>query len=313
MNRASLEEQMLAYPIFHLTGGTASQQKQFVKRLLVVLDRCLLYSGVVVKAFPNRFELSEMVRQYDLVIVDGPVNFPMHKIHIGCGGHNKDEDLVWPGGDDTALDVFLEQLLSKLGEINARVPVWACILIGGKSSRMGQPKHLLESVDGNGSWLEAAVELVTPLTDGVVVSGKGDIPQSLDGVQRIPDIPGVAGPLTGILSAMRWQPDVSWLLLACDMPLVTKKALEWLLDGYRPGCWGRIPRLPDADYCEPLLAWYSIRTAHLFEEQLLCGNLRIGSIAKHLKVDNPIIPDSLRTAWQNINTPEQLQLMKSDP
>jgi hypothetical protein len=46
---------------------------------------------------------------------------------------------------------------------------------------------------------------------------------------------------------------------------------------------------------------------HLFEEQLYAGNLRIGEAAASSRMEHPIIPENLRYAWGNINTPEQLQ------
>ena len=35
-------------------------------------------------------------------------------------------------------------------------PVWGCVLIGGRSRRMGRPKHLIEA--GGCSWLERTVQ-----------------------------------------------------------------------------------------------------------------------------------------------------------
>ena len=65
-------------------------------------------------------------------------------------------------------------------------------------------------------------------------------------------------------------------------------------------------------YCEPLFAWYDIYAAQLFEEQALHGNLRPGSVAGHEKVNNPEIPEFLQSAWENVNTPEQLHLVGKD-
>ncbi|MBZ0089284.1 MAG: NTP transferase domain-containing protein, partial [Thermoanaerobaculia bacterium] len=36
----------------------------------------------------------------------------------------------------------------------------------------------------------------------------------------VPDVPGVPGPLAGMLAALRTHPDVAWVLVACDLPLV---------------------------------------------------------------------------------------------
>ncbi|MFT5701220.1 MAG: molybdopterin-guanine dinucleotide biosynthesis protein A [Desulforhopalus sp.] len=305
MDKYFQEDGMLQFPIFHLIGGTQTLRNEFIEKLQKELDSCYLDVGFVRNSLPQRFELFSLVRRFDLVIVDGTVAFALHKIHLDSSNHVGVDDLVWGEAEKGSMDTLIEAMLAKLEHIARQVPVWACILIGGRSSRMGQPKHLLKR--GEESWLEHTVRLVGPHVEGLVVSGRGELPKTLDDTQRIPDIPGVAGPLTGVLSAMRWQPCVSWLVIACDMPFISDDALNWLLSGRRPGCWGRLPRLADAEFCEPLLAWYDGRGAHLLEEQLLSGNLRIGKIASHLKIDNPIIPETLCSAWQNVNTPEQLQ------
>lgn len=174
---------------------------------------------------------------------------------------------------------------------------------------MGRPKHLIADDTGK-TWLERIIDILTPLTDGIVASGAGAIPESLSGLSRLLDIPGVSGPLTGVLSAGRWLPQVSWLVTACDMPHVSTEAVEWLLSHRKPGCWGCVPRLMGADRTEPLFAWYDARACCLFERQALAGEMRISSIASHPKIVNPVIPEKLRYSWENVNTPEQLQQLK---
>lgn len=171
---------------------------------------------------------------------------------------------------------------------------------------MGRPKHLLVGRGGK-TWLENTLAILHPLLDGIVVSGGGLLPETVADTVRLPDIPGVAGPLTGILAAGRWQPLVSWLLVACDMPYVSTEAVTWLLAGRRAGCWGRVPRLAGQDRPEPLLAWYDFRAIQLFEAQVYTGSMRIGEVARHHRIDHPVLPESLRFAWENINTPGQLR------
>lgn len=185
-------------------------------------------------------------------------------------------------------------------------PICGCILIGGKSSRMGQPKHLITD-DYGITWLEHTVEILKPFVDEVVLSGDGALPASLTGLSRLVDIPGVVGPLTGILSAVRWLPQVSWLVIACDMPHISAEALEWLLSHRQLGYWGYVPRMIETSHFEPLFALYDPGAAALFERQALSGEMRMRSIARHPKIMNPVIPESLRYGWGNINTPEQLQ------
>ena len=196
---------------------------------------------------------------------------------------------------------IVDQLQIRLKEM----PVWACVLIGGKSSRMGRPKHLLPTPTGQ-SWLEKTLTTIQPLVDDLVISGAGTVPASLAGLRRIPDLPGLAGPLTGILAAMRWQPEVSWLLLACDLPDLSADALSWLLAERRPACWATIPHHAHTDRPEPLLAWYDPRCRQLFEQLKTAGIAKISTVVASGKVHQPVIPTKLRPAWRNVNRPEDL-------
>ncbi len=181
----------------------------------------------------------------------------------------------------------------------------ACLLIGGRSSRMGQPKHLIRGVTGQ-TWVEHTVELLNPYVDEVVLSGKGDVPESLSHLIRIADLPEVAGPLTGILAVMRWKPDCCWLLIACDMPNITTDALEWLLASRSSGSYGTVPRLAEDGFVEPLLALYEAQARSYFEELAESKIFRISRVAKRSAISTPVVPGPLADSWRNINTPEQL-------
>jgi molybdopterin-guanine dinucleotide biosynthesis protein A len=206
-------------------------------------------------------------------------------------------------GDDSSKLVSF--LLSWLQEKVYSIPVWACVLIGGQSSRMGRPKHLITGEDGR-TWLETTVERLEEAADQVVLSGKGDIPESLAHLPRMVDIVDVKGPLTGVLSAMRWNPLVSWLLAACDMPDIKRQGLSWLLSMRKPGVWGTVPCQQQNGYSEPLLAHYDFRSAHLLEKLLSRGCLRINQICKESKISTPSIPSELKNCWRNCNSPDDL-------
>lgn len=185
-------------------------------------------------------------------------------------------------------------------------PVWGCVLIGGRSSRMGRPKHLLEDQNGI-TWLERTVRLLRPFVADVVLSGKGEVPKSMNGLVRLSDVPDVAGPLSGILAAMRWRPAVSWLLVACDMPDISEDAVRWLLARRRPGVWGTVPRLREGGPVEPLLAHYDCRCLPFFEDLVRTGCLRISMVAAGAKVETPLVPERIRPSWRNVNTVEDLR------
>lgn len=195
--------------------------------------------------------------------------------------------------------------MKELASAQQEAPLSACLLIGGRSSRMGRPKHLIKGVNGK-TWVENTVHLLQPFTKEIVLSGRGDVPDSLEFLTRISDVPDVQGPLTGILAAMRWKPDSCWLLLACDMPNITREALEWLIASRSPESWGTVPRLKEDGFVEPLLALYEPQAKHYFEELCSSGILRISMVARRSRIATPVIPQSLCGAWSNINTPDEL-------
>jgi molybdopterin-guanine dinucleotide biosynthesis protein A len=296
------------FPVFQVSGGTERLRRKFVERLSADLERRSI-SGIFLKGEdcrnPNRYTLLTLARLHDLVIIDAGVDLPAQQIRIESYEKSGQDRFTWIG-DDSAMEECTSRLVEKMDNLVSHTPVWGCILIGGKSSRMGQPKHLIEDKN-NKTWLERTTDILRPLMDGLVVSGAGKLPEKLAGTVRLADIPGEVGPLTGILAACRWQPLVTWVFVACDMPNITPEAIHWLLSGRRAGCWGRVPRLEGRKHCEPLFAWYDFRAGQLFEEQHYAGNLRIGAVASHFKIDNPVIPESLHYGWQNINTPDQLK------
>ena len=170
---------------------------------------------------------------------------------------------------------------------------------------MGEPKHLL-SENGN-TWLETTAGLLGQVTEKVIISGEGTITDSLLNSVRLPDVEGVRGPMAGILSAMRWEPAVSWLVAACDLPNLSKDALQWLLSTRRPGVWASFPELKGSRRIEPLLAHYDFRSHHLMEELAAGGIFSPGSIAENSKVIKVCPPDRLSAAWLNVNTKSELK------
>jgi molybdopterin-guanine dinucleotide biosynthesis protein A len=303
-------ENFFHLPIFTLTGGREESRTYFVSCLMTELTARSLTAVFLRRGDgSNLCTLALLARRYDLVIVNRGIDAPEQPITLGKFSGSDLGEISWSLGGEEGWPRFVERLLGKLTEYGRCTPVWGCVLIGGRSSRMGSPKHLIKDERGK-TWLENVIETLRPLVDGIAVSGMGQLPEAVAETPRLPDIPGVVGPLTGIVAAGRWQPQVSWLLVACDMPHVSAEAVNWLLADRRPGCWGRVPRFAGNDRLEPLFAWYDFRSIHLFEEQLYTGNMRIGEAAGDIRIDHPIIPDSLCHSWKNINTPEELQVVE---
>jgi len=211
---------------------------------------------------------------------------------------------------------------------------------------MGTPKHLLRA--GERTFLEHVVAALEPCVSRLVLLGSGEVPDQCRHLTRLPDPPGLAGPLAGMLAAMRWNRDVAWLIAACDLPLVTSDAIAWLLEQRAPVRVAVLPRLwegeapgeplpregeapaepdvaagprtgrtgppratPEVDMStanvEPLLALYEPQARQLLEELAATGSHAPHRIASHESVFTPTPPAELALAWQNVNTPADLE------
>jgi molybdopterin-guanine dinucleotide biosynthesis protein A len=107
--------------------------------------------------------------------------------------------------------------------------VWGLVLAGGKSRRMGSDKALL--VQDGETQLSRAVALLAKHVDRVFVSTRAD--QAGDAergkYEQIVDRHEDMGPVAGILSAMDSNSQVSWLILACDLPNIDDATITYLL------------------------------------------------------------------------------------
>ena len=182
--------------------------------------------------------------------------------------------------------------------------VWGCVLIGGKSSRMGAPKHLILQ-DGK-TWIERTVALLQQILGRVIITGGGELPPALRSIPRVGDVPGLGGPLAGILAALRAYPQVSWLVVACDQPDICPEALCWLLGHRQAGVLAVLPDIAGTGRVEPLLAYYDRAILPVLEDMAAKGHRRMNRLQTVPGVITPAPPAHLHASWHNINTPDDL-------
>lgn len=106
--------------------------------------------------------------------------------------------------------------------------LYGLVLSGGKSTRMGKDKGLL-NYHGIPQ-RDYTYNLLDKVCDKTFVSiRKSQADEISKNFQFIIDEDEFKGPFNGIISAHRKYPKVAWLVLACDLPLMTRKALEELI------------------------------------------------------------------------------------
>lgn len=131
-------------------------------------------------------------------------------------------------------------------------PMKGLILTGGKSSRMGSDKSLL-NYHGE-TQVQHVTKQLSVVCDKVFVSVREKktelyFPQVED---KFLDI----GPMGGILSAMREDPEATWLVMACDLPFVTDETLKYLIDHRNPFRNATAFQSNEDEFPEPLCAIY---------------------------------------------------------
>ncbi|WP_405381621.1 NTP transferase domain-containing protein [Maribacter sp. LLG6340-A2] len=106
--------------------------------------------------------------------------------------------------------------------------LYGLVLSGGKSTRMGNDKGLIAYHDL--PQREHLYQLLNQFCDRTFLSVRsdqeGDIPKKFE---TIVDKNEYLGPYNGLLSAYETYPDVAWLVLACDLPLMDAAAVQELI------------------------------------------------------------------------------------
>jgi molybdopterin-guanine dinucleotide biosynthesis protein A len=182
-------------------------------------------------------------------------------------------------------------------------PLYGLVLAGGRSTRMQRDKAALEYAGR--SQLERAVELITPLVATVFVSVRPE--QSGESLRarfaQIIDSGEIEGPIAGILAAQARHPDVAWLVLACDLPLLERQTLEHLLRSRRPARQATAYRSTHDGLPEPLCAIYEPSSREALRAYIATGRdcprkFLINANAELLDQPEP-------GALDNVNTPSE--------
>lgn len=178
------------------------------------------------------------------------------------------------------------------------------VLAGGKSIRMGSDKGLTEWHGKPQRYYIA--DLLSEFCNEVYISCREEQVKELvaAGYRPLPDATTYAnnGPTGGILTAMEHKLDTAWLVIACDLPLLDKETIAYLVTNRNTKAIATTFESPFDGLPEPLItiwepAAYTI-LLHKLQEGFKCPRkVLINNPATILK---PPYPDALL----NANTPE---------
>lgn len=186
------------------------------------------------------------------------------------------------------------------------------VLSGGKSKRMGIDKGSIHY--HNKSQREHVYELLLPLCHEVFVSVNEQQIQSTLQLPYIQDVFIDKGPAGGILSAFEHNPNVAWLVVACDLPFVNRETISYLVHHRNPSktataFWNEEGELP-----EPLIAIWEPKAFPLLLQFVNDGFSCPRKFLIRSDVEMLSAPDA--SVFKNINTKreyeEVIQAMNKD-
>jgi molybdopterin-guanine dinucleotide biosynthesis protein A len=294
-------------------------------------------------ALPLEATLARLASDHDLLLVEGHKDTALPKFWLRAAGQPGAQNGDPHEGADGVLDgvknivgilpwnsdrltIFMDYIDRWLPKAWADRPLYCGLLIGGQSSRMGEPKQLLSF--GECTLAEIAVQALVfresngggPIPDHVdaaqnhatqgqtVVLGAGLLPHSLHALVRLPDAPGFGGPGAALIAAHRWAPEAAWIVAACDHPWLRPEHIQWLAQQRQPGRWAVIPRQSDGHPC-PTLALYEPQALAVLERQAQADgghNARAFALLALPGTLSPELPPEMAEGWSNVNTAEEL-------
>ncbi len=196
---------------------------------------------------------------------------------------------------------FLKQAIEA-----ATPPLKGLVLAGGKSLRMGQDKGLLH-YHGKPQ-RDVVASLIAPLCEEVYSSCRPEQAQTLK--NPLPDMFLDLGPLGAILSAFRAEPDTAWLVVACDLPLLTQNTLQYLVQNRHPAAIATAFKGDNPQgFPEPLIAIWEPKSYARALQFLAAGYVcpRKVLINSQCHLLTPPNPHELA----NANTPEEAEAILS--
>lgn len=173
------------------------------------------------------------------------------------------------------------------------------ILAGGKSSRMGQDKALLE-INGK-PMIQNVSELLRGFCDEIIVASSNN-DHARFGDFMVSDIFENAGPQAGIHAGLLAAKNDKCIVISCDTPFITKKVLEVLLakSDERP-----ITVAGTEEWLHPLVGVYTRSASKTISARLNGGMLSMYPLLKIMDAKIVYFSENEEKAFENINTQEE--------
>lgn len=157
--------------------------------------------------------------------------------------------------------------------------VTGIILAGGKSSRMGTDKALLQ-INGH-SFLHHCYNLLNEVCDEIIISSSNEA-HELENTKRVTDIYPEKGPLGGLHATLSASKNDVNLCLSVDTPFVPVTFLKWMLSQQKDD---KSFFIKEGGRFHPLIGIYQKSAAESIEIALKNNTLRTTELVQNLPHD----------------------------
>ena len=178
-------------------------------------------------------------------------------------------------------------------------PIKGLVLVGGKSTRMGQDKSELDYFG------KPQKEVAKELLENNNLKTFYSVEKATNNVNEISDKFYNLGPFGGICSAFQKDPNSAWFVLATDLPFVNNKVIECLLNHRNPSKVATAIKGKTKQFVEPLITIYEPKAYPILLQYLAQGyscprKMLINSDVEIVEIDDDLI--------RNVNTPEEFEM-----
>ena len=203
---------------------------------------------------------------------------------------------------ENIVSFFEKQLEQSVPKLNGLV------LAGGKSVRMGFDKSYIVWHGKEQHYYMA--DVLQEACENVFISCREEQRDEIDtSYKTLVDTFTNLGPYGAILSAFREIPDAAWLVTACDLPLLDKDVLQYLIEHRNPSAIATTYESPFDGLPEPLITIWEPKAYPILLSFLAQGYSCPRKVLRnnHVHIIKAANPDALI----NVNTPEELEKVKN--
>ena len=182
-------------------------------------------------------------------------------------------------------------------------PIKGLVLVGGKSTRMGQDKSELNYFG------KPQKEFAKELLENNNFETYYSVQNKSEKENEISDKFLNLGPFGGICSAFQKDPNAAWLVLATDVPFVNDEVIKLLLQKRNSSKLATAIKGKSNQFVEPLITIYEPKAYSVLLQYLAQGyscprKVLINSDVEIVEVDEDLI--------RNINTPDEYKAAKKE-